>query len=46
VACHNSFEYTGETGKYKGITGQNTFTGHIQVNWQNGTSTGYATWNR
>jgi hypothetical protein len=46
LACHNSFEYTGGTGKYKGITGQNTFTGHIEVNWQDGTSTGYATWNR
>ncbi len=46
VTYHGTFEYTGGTGKYKGITGQNTFTGHIQVNWQDGTSTGYATWNR
>ena len=41
-----TFEYTGGTGKYKGISGSNTFVGVTQVNWQDGTSTGYATWNR
>jgi hypothetical protein len=41
-----TFEYTGGTGKYKGITGQNTFTGHIQANWPDGSTSGYATWNR
>jgi hypothetical protein len=41
-----TFQYTGGTGKYKGITGNNTFVGVTQVNWQDGTSTGYATWNR
>jgi hypothetical protein len=46
ITYHGTFEYTGGTGKYKGITGQNTFTGHIQVNWPDGTSTAYATWNR
>jgi hypothetical protein len=46
VTYNGTFEFTGGTGKYQGITGKNTFTGHIQVNWQDGTSTGYATWNR
>ncbi len=46
VTYHGTFDYTGGTGKYKGITGQNTFTGHVQVNWQDGTSSAYATWNR
>ena len=41
-----TFQYTGGTGKYKGISGSNTFVGVTQVNWQDGTSTGYATWNR
>jgi hypothetical protein len=46
VSCQGTFEYTGGTGKYQGITGKYTFTGHTQENWQDGTSTGYATWNR
>lgn len=41
-----TFEYTGGTGKYEGITGSNTFVGVTQVDWADGTSTGYATWNR
>jgi hypothetical protein len=41
-----TFEWTGGTGKYQGITGKNTYTGFIQVNWQDGTSSGYSTWNR
>ena len=41
-----TFEYTGGTGKYKGISGDNTFVGVTQVNWQDGTASGYATWNR
>jgi len=41
-----TFQYTGGTGKYKGISGSNTFVGVTQVNWQDGTSSGYATWNR
>jgi len=41
-----TFQYTGGTGKYKGISGNNTFVGVTQVNWQDGTSTGYSTWNR
>ena len=41
-----TFEYKGGTGKYKEISGSNTFVGVTQVNWQDGTSTGYATWNR
>jgi hypothetical protein len=41
-----TFQYTGGTGKYKGLTGNNTFVGVTQVNWADGTSSGYATWNR
>jgi hypothetical protein len=41
-----TFQYTGGTGKYKEINGNGTFVGVTQVNWQDGTSTGYATWNR
>jgi hypothetical protein len=41
-----TFEYTGGTGKYQGISGSNTFVGVTQVNWADGTSSGYATWNR
>src|SRR5688572_30573882 len=28
-----TFQYTGGTGKYQGITGSNTFVGVTQVNW-------------
>jgi len=41
-----TFQYTGGTGKYQGISGDNTFVGTTQVNWNDGTSSGYATWNR
>jgi hypothetical protein len=41
-----TFKYTGGTGKYKGISGDNTFVGVTQINWQDGTASGYATWNR
>lgn len=41
-----TFEYTGGTGKYAGISGKNKFVGFTQVNWSDGTSSGYATWNR
>ncbi len=40
------FDYTGGTGKYKGISGSNTFVGVSKVNWPDGTASGYATWNR
>jgi len=46
VTCHGTFDYTGGTGKYQGINGHNTFTGVTQVNWPDGTASGYATWNR
>jgi len=46
VTYHGTFGNYGGTGKYKGVTGHNTFTGHVQVNWQDGTSTGYTTLNR
>ena len=41
-----TFEYISGTGKYKGITGKSSFVGITQVNWADGTSSGYATWNR
>jgi hypothetical protein len=41
-----TFQYTGGTGRYQGIRGDNTFVGVTQVNWNDGTSSGYATWNR
>jgi hypothetical protein len=41
-----TFTYTGGTGKYQGLTGSNTFVGVTQVNWADGTSSGYSTWNR
>jgi hypothetical protein len=41
-----TFEYTGGTGKYAGITGKNTYAASTQVKWDDGTSSGYATWNR
>jgi len=41
-----TFEYISGTGKYEGISGKNTFFGTTQVNWADGKSSGYATWNR
>jgi hypothetical protein len=41
-----SFTFTGGTGKYSGISGTNPFVGITQVNWADGTTSGYATWNR
>jgi len=46
ATCSGKFDYVGGTGKYKGITGQNSFLGHIRVNWSDGTSSGYSTINR
>jgi hypothetical protein len=46
VHCSGPFEYTGGTGKYRGISGANTFSAATQVNWADGTATGFATWNR
>ena len=41
-----TFQYTGGTGKYQSIGGNNTFVGVTQINWQDGTASGYSTWNR
>ncbi len=41
-----TFQYTGGTGKYQSISGNNTFVGVTQVNWQDGTASGYSIWNR
>jgi hypothetical protein len=44
--CNGTFEYTGGTGKYQGINASNTFVGHTQVNWPDGTASGHSTFNR
>ena len=44
--CPGTFDYTGGTGRYQGISGSNTFTGGTLVNWPDGMGTSYATWNR
>jgi hypothetical protein len=41
-----TFEYIAGTGKYQGISGKNTFFAVTQVNWADGKSSGYATWNK
>ena len=41
-----TFTLTGGTGKYKDIRGTSPFTGSTQVNWADGTASGYAIWNR
>jgi hypothetical protein len=41
-----TFEYLGGTGQYQQISGQNTFAGVQQINWQDGTASGYSIWNR
>jgi len=41
-----TFEYTSGTGKYEGISGSSAFVGVTQINWADGTTTGYSTWNR
>ena len=43
---HGTFEYISGTGKYAGISGKNTFVGITQVNWADGKSSGYSTFNR
>jgi hypothetical protein len=47
VHCAGPFEYTGGVGKYAGISGSNyTFSATTEVNWPDGTVTGFSTWNR
>ena len=41
-----TFEYTGGTGKYAGISGRSRFTGIRMVDWADGTASGYSTWGR
>ena len=41
-----TFTFTGGTGKYQNISGKNSFVGVTQVNWADGTASGFATWNR
>jgi hypothetical protein len=44
--CKGTFEYTGGTGKYQGISGSNTFFAETQVNWPDGTASGHSIFNR
>lgn len=46
AAGPGTFTFTGGTGKYSGISGTNPFVGITLVNWADGTTSGYATWNR
>jgi hypothetical protein len=46
VHCMDHSRTRGGTGKYSSISGQNTFSATTEVNWQDGTATGFATWNR
>jgi len=46
VLCPGTFSYTGGTGKYQGISGDYTFVGPPQIDWADGTSSGYTTINR
>lgn len=39
-------EYTGGTGKYQTWSGKFPFRGTVQINWADGTATGYASWVR
>lgn len=39
-------EYLGGTGKYKDWSGRQPFLGTVQINWADGTATGYASWIR
>lgn len=41
-----SFQYTGGTGKYADMSGNGRFVGVTQVNWADGTASGYSTWNK
>lgn len=41
-----AFTFTGGTGKYKDIRGTSPFTGVTQINWADGTASGYSIWNR
>jgi hypothetical protein len=46
VNCTGTFDYTGGTGKYSGISGHNTFSAATNVQWKDGTASGQAVWNR
>lgn len=39
-----TIEYKGGTGKFKDWSGRNPFLGTVQINWSDGTATGYASW--
>ncbi len=41
-----TFTYTGGTGKYKDIKGQNTFTLMMHAPWPDGMSSGLSSWNK
>ena len=46
VTGRGTFTFTSGSGKYQGISGTYPFTGVTQINWSDGTASGYSTWNR
>jgi hypothetical protein len=41
-----TFTFNGGTGKYQNLSGTNNFVGVTQVNWADGTTSGFSIWNR
>lgn len=46
MSIPGTFSFIGGTGKYKGINSSNNFTGGPAVPYQDGTASGFSTWNR
>jgi len=46
TSSKGTFMYTGGTGKYKGISGNNSWASPASVNWPDGTVSGHTTFNR
>jgi hypothetical protein len=46
ITWPGTFDWTGGTGKYQGISGRNTFVTYVATVWPDGTASLYTTWNR
>ena len=46
IRSPGTFEWTGGTGKYQAIKGDNTFYAVTTANWADGSVSGYAPWNK
>jgi hypothetical protein len=44
--CNGTWDWVGGTGKYKELSGNNTFVGHTLVDWKDGTLSGYSAINK